>query len=102
MNIKQALLTLPLLALTFAPTVSAKHHSEKEWHRRAENSARARNRYNTNHYRNRAWNGSGSYNSYSNSQLRLLDRNRDGVITPKEREHYYRQYGRQYPNGWRY
>lgn len=102
MTFRQALLILPVLALTFAPAASAKHHHKREWRHRTENSAQYRNRYYNKNYRNPYNNGYGYSNGNQNLQSRRLDRNHDGVITPKERGQYYRKYRRQYPNGWRY
>ena len=103
MNLKKALLTLPLLALSVAPALQARDHTEREREYRAEKAAerRARHGYYNNssrynqYYNNHGYPYNPSYtaNGYRNRVANQMDRNHDGVVTPREREQFYHKYG---------
>lgn len=97
MNWKKLLLAVPLLALTYAPPAEARHRDRDHWKRHNQQSSRYRynnhgsynNRYGyTGQDRNRdgaierrEWRG-------NNRSFDRLDRNRDGLITPQDRNRY--------------
>jgi len=103
MNFKKALLTLPLLALSVAPALQARDHTEREMQRRAEKAAesRAHHRYHNyglrynQYYNNQGYPYNPSYtgNAYRSRAAREMDRNRDGVVSQRERAEFYRKYG---------
>ena len=105
MNFKKTLLTLPLLALSVAPALQARDHTEREMRHRTEKAAewRAhRGYYNNSSRYNQYYNNNGypynpaynyNRNSYRSRAMQQMDRNHDGVISPREREHFYNKNG---------
>jgi hypothetical protein len=97
MDWKKLLFAAPLLALSFAPEAEARDHSRRHenWKRQSEQSYRYR--YNNNYdsryrYQGQDRNRDGAINRYewrgNNRSFERLDRNRDGLITPRDRYRY--------------